>query len=66
MIIFSLPENVAIKSLSWILPAINNDILIYQSNFKLQFANQCKCLYFPAQRGDIKRILKGDWYISVL
>jgi prephenate dehydrogenase len=28
MIIFSLPENVAIKALSWVLPAINDDILI--------------------------------------
>ncbi|MDE1480177.1 prephenate dehydrogenase/arogenate dehydrogenase family protein [Xenorhabdus bovienii] len=28
MIIFSLPENVAIKTLSWILPTISNDILI--------------------------------------
>lgn len=28
MIIFSLPENVAIKALSWILPVINDDILI--------------------------------------
>ncbi len=37
---------------------------LYQSNFRLPLANQCDFLYLPATREDIRRILKGDWYIE--